>query len=73
MLARISEILMPVESIRACRDSKDNKLLELAVAAEAGYVVTSDRDLMILNPFRGIEIVFAGALATRFEGFSQRP
>lgn len=73
MLARISEIVVPFEAIHACRDPKDNKLLELAVAAEARYLVTGDRDLMILNPFRGIEIVSAGALATRFEGFSRKP
>lgn len=72
-LARISEMVVPGESIHACRDPKDNKLLELAVAAAARYLVTGDRDLLILNPFRDIEIVSAGTLATRFEGFSRRP
>ncbi len=73
MLARISEIVVPVESIHACRDPKDNKLLELAAAAAARYLVTGDRDSLVLNPFRDIEIVSAGTLATRFEGFSRRP
>ena len=73
MLARISEIVVPVEAIRTCRDPKDNKLLELAVAAAARYLVTGDRDFLILNPFRDIEIVSAGTLAARFEGFSRRP
>ena len=73
MLARISEIVVPVEAIHACRDPKDDKLLELAVAADARYLVTGDRDLLILDPFRDIEIVTAGTLATRFEGFSRRP
>ena len=50
-----------------------SQVIELAVAADARYLVTGDRDLLILDPFRDIEIVTAGTLATRFEGFSRRP
>ena len=41
----------------ACRDPKDNKFLELAVAGSAGYLISGDEDLLVLNPFRGIRIV----------------
>jgi len=47
----------PTEVIRACRDPKDDKFLELAVSGEADYVVTGDADLLDLNPFRDISIV----------------
>ena len=40
-----------------CRDKKDNFLLDLSVSGHADYLVTGDDDLLILNPFYGIEIV----------------
>jgi uncharacterized protein len=47
----------PVVKISECRDPKDNKFLELAVAGNADCIVTGDNDLLILNPFRGIKII----------------
>ncbi len=46
-----------IESVRACRDPKDDKILELAVNGNADYIVTGDDDLLAMNPFRDIEIV----------------
>lgn len=43
--------------IKACRDSKDDKFLELAVSGHATHVVTGDSDLLALNPFQGIQII----------------
>lgn len=36
---------------------EDDQILELAVNGNATYIVTGDADLLVLNPFRGIEIV----------------
>lgn len=47
----------PMDSITDCRDPKDNKFFELAVAANAACIITGDDDLLILNPFRNIPIV----------------
>ena len=47
----------PVERVTDCRDMKDNKYLELALAAGASIIVSSDHDLLILDPWRGIRIV----------------
>jgi putative PIN family toxin of toxin-antitoxin system len=44
------------ESINVCRDPKDNKFLELAVSAKASCIITGDKDLLVLHPFRGIPI-----------------
>lgn len=41
----------------SCRHPKDNQLLALAQIAEAGIVVSSDDDLLVLHPWRGIPIV----------------
>jgi len=52
---------MPVppitERITACRDPRDRKFLELAVNGHADLIVSRDRDLLALNPFRSIAIV----------------
>jgi uncharacterized protein len=46
-----------VERVQECRDPKDDKILELALNGEAEYIVSGDKDLLVLNPFRGIDIV----------------
>ncbi len=45
------------DSIQECRDPKDDKYLEAAVAAEADCIVSGDTDLLVLHPFRGILIL----------------
>jgi uncharacterized protein len=54
--------IQPACSISDCRDAKDNFLLELAVSANADYLVTGDSDLLVLNPYRGIKIIKAHEL-----------
>ena len=41
----------------ACRDSDDVKILGLAVASRADFVVTGDKDLLVLETCRGIPIL----------------
>jgi putative PIN family toxin of toxin-antitoxin system len=43
--------------IRACRDPKDDKFLEVAVHGRADAIVTGDANLLTLHPFRGIAIL----------------
>lgn len=45
------------ESLEACRDPKDNHLLELAICDSASHLITGDQDLLVLNPFRTVEIL----------------
>ena len=40
-----------------CRDPTDDKFLELAANGHADLILTGDKDLLVLNPFRGIQIV----------------
>ncbi len=46
-----------VENIQECRDPKDDKVLELALNGEAQYIITGDRDLLVLNPFRNVKVI----------------
>lgn len=50
-------LMHPDEKIEACRDPKDNMILELAVSGNADFIVTGDKDLLVMNPFRDIRIV----------------
>jgi putative PIN family toxin of toxin-antitoxin system len=43
--------------IRACRDPRDDKFLEVAVHGRADVIVTGDVDLLTLHPFQGISIL----------------
>ncbi len=52
-----SEQITITEKITICRDPKDNKFLELAINGNANCIITGDQDLLVLNPFRGIQII----------------
>ncbi len=52
-----SEQITITEKIVICRDPKDNKFLELAFNGNADFIITGDQDLLVLNPFRGIQII----------------
>jgi uncharacterized protein len=54
------------ETIRECRDPKDDKYLELAVSVNASCIITGDKDLLILHPFRGIPVLRARDFLNNF-------
>ena len=51
-----------------CRDPKDNQFLALVLAAEADVLVSSDEDLLVLHPWRGIPIVTPEKFLAGFSG-----
>jgi hypothetical protein len=53
-LMAAAELVAITERTAACRDPKDDKFLELAVNGRADVLITDDRDLLALNPFRGV-------------------
>jgi putative PIN family toxin of toxin-antitoxin system len=59
-LARIHRSWKEIEilhSVEVCRDSKDDKFLDLALNGDASVIVTGDEDLLTLNPYREIKII----------------
>lgn len=46
-----------VENVQECRDPKDNKVLELALSGEAQYIISGDKDLLVLHPFRNVLVI----------------
>jgi putative PIN family toxin of toxin-antitoxin system len=58
LLREHSNISIPVPlASEVCRDPDDIKILGLAVASGADYIVTGDKDLLILKSFQGIPIL----------------
>jgi len=55
----------PAERVTDCRDRKDNMYLELAAASQAEIIVSSDSDLLTLDPWRGIRILRAADYISR--------
>jgi putative PIN family toxin of toxin-antitoxin system len=54
-----TKVFVPLITISDCRDPKDNKFLELAISANASCVISGDKDLLALHPFREIPILNA--------------
>lgn len=53
----VAQRAQPLEQVTDCRDRKDNMYLALAAVSGATFVVSSDSDLLVLDPWRGIRIV----------------
>ena len=47
---------IPLKS-RVCRDPDDDVVLACAVSARADYIVSGDKDLLVLNEFEGTPIL----------------
>jgi putative PIN family toxin of toxin-antitoxin system len=56
-LVALIEMVEIVETVQASRDPKDDKFLDVAVNGRADVIVTGDKDLVALNPYRGIAIL----------------
>lgn len=40
-----------------CRDKDDNNVLQLAVFSDADYIITGDKDLLVLMSFHNTKII----------------
>ncbi|MBB4285034.1 putative toxin-antitoxin system toxin component, PIN family [Roseospira goensis] len=60
-IRRTSERIRVTHSVTACRDPSDDFVLALALSGRADLIVTNDKALLALDPFRGIRIVSARA------------
>lgn len=58
-LIQIMEIIEPVSHIEVCRDRDDDKFLECAKDSHALYVVSGDKDLLVIEKYENIQIITA--------------
>jgi len=57
--SRKPPVVHPEAEPQASRDSKDNKFLAAAAAADAEFIVSADKDLLDLQEYEGVAIVTA--------------
>lgn len=58
-LVEATQVAIHGNIANACRDPKDDMVLECAVAAKAEIIVSGDKDLLDLRRYQGISIVTA--------------
>lgn len=57
-------------AVSDCQDPKDNKFLALALTAQVKILVTGDkRDLLGMNPYKGIDIIGLRAFVDGFQAY----
>ena len=56
-IGTVAELVPIIQLVRACRDPKDDKFLEVALNGRADVIITGDKDLLRMHPWRGIEIL----------------
>jgi putative PIN family toxin of toxin-antitoxin system len=57
LMALRGQAITVTTSVVICRDPDDNILFSLALDGRADYLVSGDKDLLVLNPFQGIPIL----------------
>lgn len=57
LLGGVSRMVHIVRPVKVCRDPKDDKFLDVALAGDAKAIITGDKDLLALHPFHGIAVV----------------
>lgn len=57
LIVNLAEFVPIVQTVRECRDPKDDKFLEVALNGRADVIITGDQDLLSMNPWREIEIL----------------
>jgi len=62
----VTRLKAAAENFTGCRDVKDNMLVDAAIEARAGYLVTGDKDLLVLGQAQGITHVIQIVHATDY-------
>lgn len=56
-LGSVAEVIPIIQLVRECRDPKDDKFLEVALNGRADLIVTGDANLLLMHPWRNVEIL----------------
>ena len=50
-------LIQPSRNLKICRDPNDDKFLNCAASGKADYLISGDKDLLVLKKVEGIEIL----------------
>lgn len=65
-LIKAMEIIEPVTHVKLSRDPDDDKFLGCAKDAHALYIVSGDKDLLVLEQFENIQIITAKEFCEKY-------
>lgn len=65
-LVQALDVIEPITHLHLCRDPDDDKFIGCAKDAKALYIVSGDKDLLVLEKFENIEIVTAKDFCERY-------
>lgn len=65
-LIKSMEIIEPITHVEICRDPDDNKFLECAKDSHALYIVSGDKDLLVIEEYENIQIVTAKEFCEKY-------
>ncbi len=65
-LIKAMEIIEPATHVELCRDPDDDKFLGCAKDARALYIVSGDKDLLVLEHFENIQIITAKEFCEKY-------
>ncbi|MDO4285928.1 MAG: putative toxin-antitoxin system toxin component, PIN family [Eubacteriales bacterium] len=65
-LIRMMEIIVPTTHITICRDPDDNKFLECAKDSLSFYIVSGDKDLLVIKEYENIQIITAKEFCEKY-------
>jgi putative PIN family toxin of toxin-antitoxin system len=54
-----AEVVEPAEEVTVCRDQNDDKFFACAVAGNAAYIVTEDKDILAVGDYQGVRPITA--------------
>jgi uncharacterized protein len=66
VLNRIVEHIAVQSEVTDCRDADDNKFLSLALDGKASLLISGDKDIKTLHPWRGTSILSPGEFVREF-------
>ena len=57
-LRDVTEVVEPaVIDKPVCRDTSDDRIIGTALGGDADFIITGDKDLLVLKKYKGIKIV----------------
>ena len=65
-LVQLMHIIKPVSNIKISRDSDDDKFIGCAIDAHALYIVSGDKDLLVIKEYENIQIITAKEFCEKY-------
>lgn len=63
-----SQLIIPRQvTVKKLRDFKDAKVIACALSAKTDYIITGDKDLLVLKKYQGIRILTPKAFLDLFK------